>query len=159
MDLQELNDDRRIISASDKVNQYIDRGFSEQARSLVNICAIIGGIALALPLLGLDNIVYAVVLWTMYARLCALAKKSFGANLTKSFIGGFVVNLIVSGALELLLSFIPVVNFIGAFFIGAISIKVSGAAYLKALEYIHNGNVAERYRFNNSENRQQFPHH
>lgn len=70
MDLQELNDDRRMISNANKLNNLIDCGFSERAKSLVTNHAVIGGIALALPLFGFDNIVYLIVLWHMYYDLC-----------------------------------------------------------------------------------------
>lgn len=148
MDLQELNQDRKIASAANKVDKIIDRGFSDKARSIVNQSAWIGAIALAFPLFGLDNILYGIVLWGMYVRICSLAKQSFGQNMTKSFIGGFIVNLLVSGLLELLLSPFPGLNFVGAFVVGFLSIKISGAAYLKALEILHNGNVSEKYDFN-----------
>ncbi|MDE7422039.1 MAG: hypothetical protein K2N35_17775 [Muribaculaceae bacterium] len=150
MDLQELNDDRKMISGANKLNNLIDRGFSDRAKSLVTNHSIIGGIALALPLMGFDNIVYLIVLWHMYYGLCELANKSFGSNKTKSFVGAIIVNLIVATVLELACNVIPVVGgIIGGFIIGFASIKISGAAYLKALEIAHNGNVAERYSFNN----------
>ena len=148
MDLQELNDDRKMIAGANKLNNLIDRGFSDRARTVVTNHSIIGGIALALPLFGFDNIVYLIVLWHMYYDLCDLAQKSFGSNKTKSFVGAIIVNLIVATVLELLFNVIPVVGgIIGGFIIGFASIKISGAAYLKALEIAHNGNVAEKYTF------------
>ncbi len=59
MDLQKLNDDRRMISGATKLNNLVDKGFSERAKSLVNTHAVIAGIALALPLMGFDNIIYS----------------------------------------------------------------------------------------------------
>ncbi len=148
MDLQEINDDRKMISGANKLNNLIDRGFSERAKSLVTNHSIIGGISLALPLFGLDNILYIVVLWHMYYKLCDLANKSFGSNKAKSFIGAIIVNVIVASLLELACNVLPIVGgIIGGFIIGFASIKISGAAYLKALEIAHNGNVAERYNF------------
>lgn len=147
MDFKELNDDRKIISSSMKFNRYIDNGFSTQAKSIVNTHSILGAIAFALPLFGLDNIIYAGVLWHMYFSLCSLAKKSFNDNRAKSFIGAVIVNFIIASVIELILSFIPGVGIIGAAVTGFFSIKISGAAYLKTLEYLHNGNVAEKYNF------------
>ena len=151
MDIQELNDDRKMISGANKLNNIIDRGFSDRAKSLVTNHSIIGGIALALPLFGFDNIVYLIVLWHMYYGLCDLANKSFGSNKTKSFVGAVIVNLIVATALELVCNVVPVVgSIVGGFIIVFASIKISGAAYLKALEIAHDGNVAERYTFDNT---------
>ncbi len=150
MDLQELNDDRRMISGATKLNNLVDKGFSERAKSLVNTHAVIAGIALALPLMGFDNIIYIGVLWHMYYQLCDLAKQSFGSNKAKSFIGAVIVNVIVASVLELVCCVIPIAGtIIGGFIIGFGSLKISGAAYLKALEIAHNGNVAERYTFKN----------
>ncbi len=84
----------------------------------------------------------------MYYKLCDLANKSFGSNKAKSFIGAIIVNVIVASLLELACNVLPIVGgIIGGFIIGFASIKISGAAYLKALEIAHNGNVAERYNF------------
>lgn len=149
MDLQEINDDRRMLSAANKLNNVVDKGFSENAKNLVTNHAVIGGIALALPLFGVDNILYIIALWHMYYKLCDLANKSFGSNKTKSFLGAVIVNIIVASILELACNILPFVGgIIGGMIIGFASIKISGAAYLKALEIAHNGNVAERYTFN-----------
>lgn len=146
MEIQEMNDDRKMISGAVKVNSLIDRGFSDRAKSVVNNHAWIGAIALALPLFGLDNIIYIIALWHMYFKLCELAKQSFGANKTKSFIGAAIVNVIVASVLELACNALPIIGgIIGGAIIGFVSIKISGAAYLKALEILHNGNVSETY--------------
>lgn len=148
MDIQEIRQDQRFISNAYRVNKYIDNGFSERAKSLVTNHAIAGAICLALPLFGLDNILYLVVLWHMYYKLCDLANKAFGDNKTKSFIGAIIVNVIIVSILELACNILPVAGgIIGGLVIAYIAIKLSGAAYLKALEYLHNGDVAERYDF------------
>ena len=145
MDFQELNQDRKIVNVGNQIDNIIDKGFSEKAKSVVNNHALIAGVILALPAFGFDNILYAIVLWDMYSSLCKLAGRSFRNNLVKSFVGGFIVNLIVTSIIELMVSFIPIANFILAFAIGYLSIKFSGAAYLKVIETMHGGNVNERY--------------
>ncbi|MBD5365024.1 MAG: hypothetical protein HDR79_08790 [Bacteroides sp.] len=155
MDFEELNSDRKAINTASKIDGYINRGFSEQAQSLVNSHAIVGAIALALPLFGLDNILYLIALWHMYVGLCDLARKSFGSNMTKSFIGAVIVNVLVASVLELAFNVIPFVGgIIGGAIVGYLSIKISGASYLKALEIAHGGDVAERYSFSNNQQRQ-----
>lgn len=155
MDFNELNTDRKAINAANKIDGYINRGFTQQAQTLVNNHAIVGAIALALPLFGLDNIIYLIALWHMYVGLCDLARKSFGTNMTKSFIGAVIVNILVASVLELACNVLPFVGgIIGGAIIGYISIKISGASYLKALEIAHGGDVAERYTFSNFKQKQ-----
>ena len=155
MDFDELNADRKAINAANKIDGYINRGFTQQAQTLVNNHAIVGAIALALPLFGLDNIIYLIALWHMYVGLCNLARKSFGTNMTKSFIGAVIVNVLVASVLELACNALPFVGgIIGGAIIGFMSIKISGAAYLKALEIAPGGDVAERYTFSNNQQKQ-----
>lgn len=116
---------------------------------MVNNHAIGGAIVFALPLFGFDNVIYAIILWHMYVKICDLAKKSFGTNVIKSFVGAVIVNIIVASLLELICNcFTFLGGMIGGAIIGFVSIKVSGAAYLKTLEIAHSGKVAERYTFN-----------
>lgn len=155
MDFNELNTDRKTFNAAKKVDGYINQGFTQQAEKLVTNHAIVGAIALALPLFGLDNIIYLIALWHMYVGLCDLARKSFGANMTKSFVGAVIVNVLVASVLELICNILPVAGgIIGGAIIGYISIKISGASYLKALEIAHSGDVAERYSFSNYQQKQ-----
>lgn len=155
MDFNELNTDRRTFNAAKKIDGYINQGFSQQAEKLVTNHAIIGAISLALPLFGLDNIIYAITLWHMYVGLCNLARKSFGTNMTKSFVGAVIVNILVASVLELACNILPVAGgMIGGAIIGFMSIKISGASYLKVLEIAHNGDVAEHYTFSNNQQKQ-----
>lgn len=129
------------------VDRYIDKGFSKRARKKVSMCAFLGGLAFALPLFGLDNIIYMIILWGMYSSLSKMACEAYHSSRTKNFIGGFIVNFLVASAIELALSFIPVIGWVGAFLVGYLSLKISGAAYLSALEVLYQGNVSERYNY------------
>ncbi|MBD5386925.1 hypothetical protein HDR70_03445 [bacterium] len=129
------------------VDRYIDKGFSERAKKKVSNYALGGGLAFALPLFGLDNIIYMIILWGMYSGLSKIACETYHSSRTKNFIGGFIVNIIVASAIELALSFIPVVGWVGAFLVGYLSLKISGAAYLSALEVLYQGKVNERYNY------------
>lgn len=129
------------------VDRYIDKGFSKRARKKVSMCAFWGGLAFALPLFGLDNIIYMIILWGMYSSLSKMACEAYHSSRTKNFIGGFIVNFLVASAIELALSFIPVVGWVGAFLVGYLSLKISGAAYLSALEVLYQGKVNERYNY------------
>lgn len=129
------------------VDRYIDKGFSKRARKKVSMCAFLGGLAFALPLFGLDNVIYMIILWGMYSSLSKMACEAYHSSRTKNFIGGFIVNFLVASAIELALSFIPVVGWVGAFLVGYLSLKISGAAYLSALEVLYQGNVSERYNY------------
>ena len=129
------------------VDRYIDKGFSKRARKKVSMCAFLGGLAFALPLFGLDNIIYMIILWGMYSSMSKMACEAYHSSRTKNFIGGFIVNFLVASAIELALSFIPVVGWVGAFLVGYLSLKISGAAYLSALEVLYQGKVNERYNY------------
>lgn len=147
MDLVELDQDRRALNTTQKLNNRIDAGFSKKAKSVVSTRAIIGGIAFAFPLFGLDNIIYCIVLWNMYITLAKMARPT-GSNIVKSFIGGFLVNIIISSIIELGVSFIPIGGIIISFLVGYLSIKISGAAYLKVIEGMFSGKVQEKYDLN-----------
>ena len=131
------------------MDKYIDKGFSKRAKKSVTSHAVCGGIVLALPAFGLDSIVYMIILWHMYSALSGMARESFKSSRTKNFIGAFIVNIIVTIGIDLVLSFLPVLGWIGAFFVGYLSLKVSGAAYLSALELLYQGEVRERYSYSN----------
>lgn len=57
---------------------------STETRKTVTNYAIAGGLTFALPLSGLDNIIYAIILWSMYASIARKAGKAFGSNVTKT---------------------------------------------------------------------------
>lgn len=52
-------------------------GLSEKVQSCVKSCSLIAAIIMVIPLWGIECILYAVVLWGMYAELCKLAKVPF----------------------------------------------------------------------------------
>ena len=101
---------------------------------------------MVIPLWGIECILYAVVLWGMYAELCKLAKVPFWSNFFTSVLGGFIVNVIVVFILNLILDFIPVAGWIGAAVVGYCATLFSGCAYLEVLASLHKrGKVKERF--------------
>ncbi|MDH8702751.1 hypothetical protein M2138_002122 [Dysgonomonadaceae bacterium PH5-43] len=129
------------------MHEIADAGLSKEVASTVKTHAWIGAFCMAVPLWGLEIIVYAATLWHMYKKLCDLAKVPFWKNFMKSILGGFIINNIVVFVLNLILDFIPIAGWIGAGLIGFATIFFSGCAYLEVLAKIH-GDRKVKERFN-----------
>lgn len=121
-------------------------GLSEKVQSCVKSRSLLAAIIMVIPLWGIECILYAIVLWGMYAELCKLAKVPFWSNFFTSVLGGFIVNIIVVFILNLILDFIPIVGWIGAAVVGYCITLFSGCAYLEVLASLHErGKVKERF--------------
>lgn len=126
-----------------------EAGLSNKVSSVVKTRSIIGAVIMVIPLWGIETILYAIVLWGMYAELCRLAKVPFWSNFFTSVLGGFIVNVIVVFILNLILDFIPIAGWIGAAVVGYCATLFSGCAYLEVLAGLHqNGRVKERFNTN-----------
>ena len=124
-------------------------GLSNKVKGVVQNRALIAAVVMAIPLWGMEVIIYAIILWGMYAELCKIAKVPFMKNFFTSVIGGFIVNLIVVFILNLILDCIPFAGWVGAAIVGYCSILFSGCAYLEVLAALHKkGKVKERFNSN-----------
>lgn len=54
--------------------------------------AIAGAVTWVLPLFGAETILYAFILWNMYAKITKLANRKFGFS---AICGGFFINLLI----------------------------------------------------------------
>lgn len=116
-----------------------------EIKSAVNTKAILGGIVMAIPLWGLETVVYAFILWSMYAKVAEIAGIKFSGSIVKNVLGGFVINLICVFILNLFLDFILIFGWIGMMVAGYLATRYSGIAYLGILEQLH-GKVRMRSR-------------
>ena len=109
----------------------------EEIKSAVNSRAIIGAIVMAFPLFGLDTLIYALVLWNMYASVAHIAGIRFSGKLITNVLGGFIVNIICVFILNFLMDFIVFFGWIGMAIAGYCATRYSGIAYLGILEQFH----------------------
>ncbi len=114
-----------------------DSATPKEIKSAIKSSALIGGIVLAIPLWGLDTIIYACVLWGMYSKVAKIAGVEFNGNLIKNIIIGFITNIVICFILNFIFDFIVVLGWIGMFFVGYLSIKYSATTYLGLLELFH----------------------
>ena len=115
-------------------NQFANLGdqmFDKDTAKIVRSHAFWGAFIMALPAVGIDWIIFAIIVWDMYASLNKRAGKSFGCG---SIIGGIIVNLLVAIGIDLLLSFIPVIGWLGTLFIVYLQFYFSGKAYIETLK-------------------------
>ncbi len=108
--------------------------FDKNPAKIVRSHALWGSIVIALPLFGLDWIVYCINLWHMYAKLCKRANRKMDVG---SIIVGFIVNIVFAVVTDLALSFIPAIGWLGAFIIAYLLIYFSGKSYIEMLKKIN----------------------
>ncbi len=142
-----------IIKLCYAVNRGADRGLSERMKSCIKSYSWWGAIIMALPLFGLDTIVYAIVLWSMYGKISSLSGVPFSGNAMKNILGGFIVNIVIVFVLNMVLDFIMFFGWIGSAVIGYFATKLSGQAYVEVLVQLHGrNNVREHLDYQEFQN-------
>ena len=104
--------------------------FEKDMASIVRNHSLWGAIILALPLFGLEWIVFVCILWDMYGDLCKKCGRKFTFG---SLTAGIVVNIIVAFLIDALLTFIPVIGWLGASFIVYLQFYSSGKGFIETL--------------------------
>lgn len=122
------------------LHQGINSSMSQRVKSCVNTRSILGGIVLAVPLWGLDVLIYAIILWGMYISLSRIAGVPFWKNFLSNAIGGYIVNLVILFLVNLVADWIAFFGWVGMAVIGYFATKYSGAAYIEVLARIHGKN-------------------
>lgn len=115
-------------------NQFADLGdkmFDKDTASIVRSHAFWGAVIMALPLFGLDWIIYCGILWHMYSNLCERAHKKLDIG---NIITGVIVNIVIAIVIDALLSFIPVIGWLGTAFIVYMQFYFSGKSYVETLK-------------------------
>lgn len=111
-------------------SKLANKMFEEDLFKIVKRHAFWGALVMLFPLFGLDWIVFIFVLWHMYNAIC----EKLGTSLNFSTIAvGFIVNIVIAIALDLLFTFIP---FLIGFIVYA-QFYFSGKAYIETLKRMH----------------------
>ena len=136
--------DRTYYSASSKLDQFLDGALDDKIKNAISGKALVGGLCMVIPLWGIETIIYAICLWGCYTKISEISGVPFKTNIGKNIVAGFIVNLIVTFLLGLVLDFIPVAGWIGSFFVGYLSIKISAGGYVEALRQFHGNRSKSR---------------
>lgn len=133
----------------------LDSAAPMEIKSAIKTNSWLGGLVMAIPLWGMETILYALILWGMYKKVANIAGIKFKGQLISNVLSGFIVNLIVVFILNLLLDFIVLFGWIGMFVAGYYATRYSGIAYLGILEVFH-GKDKMKTRLNKEEGIQAF---
>ncbi len=116
---------------------------SERAKSCVTGRAWAGAIVMAIPMFGLEVLVYSIVLWGMYLKLSSIAGVQFRKNFISNVLGGFIVNILIMFGLNLVLDFLMFFGWIGIGIAGYLATYLSGVAYIEFLTEFHGNNNSD----------------
>lgn len=119
------------------IESFVEGAFDNQIKSAVKSRAVVAGIVMAIPLWGIETIVYFICLWGTYKKICDIGHVPFRENFAKNVLSGLITNLIVTFFLGMLMDFIPVVGWIASFALGYISLYLSATGYVKILKRFH----------------------
>lgn len=103
----------------------------EEMLKIVHGHAMVAAIALALPLFGLDWIIFIGVLWHMYSALSEKVGVPFGCG---SIIVGLLVNIVIAIGVDIVGTFIPVIGWLTTAGIVYLQFYLSGKAYIETLK-------------------------
>lgn len=114
-------------------NRWGDKMFEKEIAKIVRKRAFWGAIIMALPLFGIDWIVFTIILWNMYSALC----KKAGTTLKfSSIVIGFIVNIVVAIAIDMIFTLLPVLGWLGTGFVVYLQFYFSGKAYIETLKKV-----------------------
>ncbi len=115
-----------------RIAKYVGGGmFSEEdMKKLVHTHAAIAAFAKALPLFGIDDIIFIFVLWHMYSSLSEKVGVPFGCS---SVIVAILVNFAIAFVADILLTFIPIFGNLSIAAIVYFQFYTSGKAYIETL--------------------------
>ncbi len=131
--------DRTYIKAAEKIEKFMEGALDKEINSQIKSRAIIGGLCMAIPLYGLETIIYAICLWGEYGKISEISGVPFRKHAVRNIIGGFIINIIVTFVLNLIMDLIPglIISSIGGFIVGYSSLEISGMGYVKMLKRLH----------------------
>ncbi len=120
-----------------------DKMFEDDIAKIVKRRAFFGALVMALPLFGLEWIVFTIILWNMYSALCEKAgtKLKFGTIAT-----GFIVNIVIAIAVDFLFTLLPVLGWLGTGFIVYLQFYLSGKAYIETLRKAYPNQANSNHR-------------
>ena len=110
-----------------------DKMFEKDIAKIVRRRAFWGAVIMALPLFGIEWIVFIIILWSMYSALC----EKVGTKLKFSTIAvGFIVNIVVAIAVDMIFTILPILGWLGTGFVVYLQFYFSGKAYIETLKKI-----------------------
>lgn len=115
-------------------NQFADMGdkmFDNDTARIVRSHALWGSIIMALPLFGLDWIAFCCILWHMYSCLSERAGTTLNIG---SIIVGVIVNIVIAVVLDLTLTLVPIIGWLGTAFIVYLQFYFSGKSFIETLK-------------------------
>ncbi len=93
--------------------------------------AFLAAIVVALPLFGLDWVIFCAVLWHMYSSLSKKVGVPFGCG---SVIVGVIVNIAITIGVDILGTFIPVLGWLTTGGLVYLQFYLSGKGYIETLK-------------------------
>lgn len=132
-----MDENKIAIQAFTKLDQFLDGALDSELKSVIRKRAIIGGLCMAIPLWGIETIVYAIVLWGTYKEVSRISTVPFKDHLWQNIGGAVALNILIGIVSGIILDMIPVFGWIVQFVIGFASITISGMAYIKVLKALH----------------------
>ena len=107
-----------------------DKMFEADIAKVVKRHAFWGALVMMIPLFEIESIIFIIILWNMYSKLC----KKVGTTLKFGSIAlGFIVNVVVAIAIDLVFTFLPVLGWLGTGFVVYLQFYFSGKAYIETL--------------------------
>jgi hypothetical protein len=115
-----------------KIAKYVGGGMfpEEDMLKTVHKHAAIAAFVVALPLLGLEWIIFTWILWHMYSTLSKKVGVEFGCM---SMIVGIIVNVAITIAVDMGCTFIPIIGWLTTAGIVYLQFYLSGKAYIETL--------------------------
>ncbi len=111
--------------------------FEKDIAKVVKRRAFWGALIMALPLFGVEWIVFIIILWNMYSTLC----EKVGTTLKFGTIAvGLIVNIIVGIVIDALFTLIPILGWLGTGFVVYLQFYLSGKSYIETLRKAYPNN-------------------
>ena len=130
-------DEKTYAQLARYIERFVDGAFDNEIKKAVRTRAVIAGVVMAVPLWGIETIVYIICLWGAYKKICDIGHVPFRENFVKNVLSGIITNVLVTFVLGLLMDLIPVVGWVASFALGYISLYLSAMGYLKVLKKFH----------------------
>lgn len=142
-----MNNTDTYVQFARDIERFVDGALDDEIKKTIRMRALIAGLVMAIPLWGLEIIIYGICLWGTYKAICDISHVPFRENFFKNVLSGFITNLIVTFVLGLLMDLIPVVGWIPSFAMGFVSLYLSAMGYLKVLKQFHGNKLRTNVNF------------
>ncbi len=111
-------------------NKWGNKMFEHDMAKIVKKHAFWSALIMFFPTFGLGLILYCYVLWHMYYALCERCNTNLKLS---TVIVGIVINIIIAIIVNIVLSWFPIIGWLGTGFIVYLQFYMSGKAYIETL--------------------------